>query len=396
MNAPILLIIACIGFFVFTMDKNQKKFPAPVLLIAAGMLLGLFPVFENVDLTREFIFHWILPALLFISAYQFPLQQLRKKAAFIITLGTIGVFLSALLLGVALYVGGQALVDISLAGAMVIAALLVPTDPVTVVSILKKSRDRHHLAEVVEGESLINDGTSIVVFSLLAGYYFQNRSLDFGMFTLEFIYTAAGGAAAGLVVGWITSKGIHKIDHHIYQVWLSLLLAYGSFFIGEGIGVSGVLATVVSGLILSKELTSNEKEKTLRKDLTSFWGTTEPVLLSIIFVMIGIESIDFLQVDGLWFVGAGFLLSIAIRGAVLFCIVKVVPSWNQTFTNPDIFLMTWGGIKGTMSLALLLGITGESGGSDAGLLSWAFMMIMLSLLVQSLTFYPLQQKLRRE
>ncbi|MFB4164386.1 cation:proton antiporter [Alteribacillus sp. JSM 102045] len=388
-----LLLIAVIGFFVFSLDKDQKKFPAPIILIVTGIILTFFPFFSNIELTRSFIFDWILPALLFISAYQFPLDQLRKKVGLITTLGTVGIFLSAIFLGFALYFAGQPLVGISLAGAMVIASLLIPTDPVTVVSILNKSEDKHHLAEAVEGESLINDGTSIVIFSLFTGYYFGEKSLHFSLFTWEFIYTAAGGILAGFVIGWSVSKGIHRVDYHAYQVWLSLLLAYGSFYIGEALGVSGVLATVISGLLLSKELSGNKKEKELRRDLKSFWGTIEPVLLSVIFIMIGIESLDFVTSDGLLFTVIGFVLSIIVRAGILFPIIKIIPRWRRNYTNGDILLLTWGGIKGTMSLALLLGITDQSGGQDNGLLSWAFMMIMLSLLIQSLTFYPLKKKL---
>ncbi|WP_158734926.1 sodium:proton antiporter [Alteribacillus sp. YIM 98480] len=387
-----LFIITLIGFFVFSLDKNQKKFPAPIILIAAGIILALFPFFSTISLTRSFIFDWILPALLFISAYQFPLDQIRKKAGLIITLGTGGIFLSAILLGFSLYTVGQPLVGLSLSGAMVIAALLIPTDPVTVVSILSKSKDKHHLAEAVEGESLINDGTSIVIFSLITGYYFGEKSLHLGSFTWEFVYTSVGGVLAGFIIGYSISKGIHSVDHHAYKVWLSLMLAYGSFYLGEALGVSGVLATVVSGLLLSKELSGNKKEEVLRRDLKSFWGTIEPVLLSIIFIMIGIESLDFVTIDGLLFTVIGFLLSIIVRACTLFPILKTVPRWRKNYTNADILLLTWGGIKGTMSLALLLGISGESGSHD-NLLSWAFMMIMFSLLIQSLTFYPLKQKL---
>ncbi|SFF02644.1 cation:proton antiporter [Alteribacillus iranensis] len=395
MDAYKLMTIAAIGFFVFALDKNQKKFPAPIILIAAGMFLAVFPYFSSMELTKEFIFHWILPALLFTSAYQFPQDQLKRKAAIIVTLGTVCIAITAVMLGFALYAAGQLLVGVSLAGAMLISSLLIPTDPVTVVSILTQGNDKHHLAETIEGESLLNDGTSVVIFSLFSGYYFGSQSLHIGTFILDFFYTALGGAIVGLLISWFVAKGIHKITFHVYQVWLTILLAYGSFYIGEALGVSGVIATVVSGLLLAKELTNKEEEeeKELRRDLKNFWGIMEPFLLSIVFVFIGIESIDFIQMDGLLFVIIGFLLSVIVRGIVLLATIKSVKPWRKSYTNGDITLVTWGGIKGTMSLALLLSITGQSGGSDDGLLSWAFMMIMLSLIVQSLTFYPLKEKL---
>src|SRR5690606_20003397 len=202
--------------------------------------------------------------------------------------------LTIALVGLAVYWIGGWFFSISLAGAMVIAAILAPTDPASVVSILKKSSPDKNIADIVDGESMINDGTSIVLFSVLAGIYLESQSFDVLSALGEFFYVSAGGVILGVAVGWLLSKAVHVTHHRDYQVMLSIALAYGAFQLAESFGFSGVLATVSAGIMLSWEFSHANKEDRYREVLSGFWDVVEPSLLSLLFLLIGIEATEHL------------------------------------------------------------------------------------------------------
>ncbi|WP_318036213.1 cation:proton antiporter domain-containing protein [Halobacillus amylolyticus] len=248
-----ILILLFIGYIIFTIDKKKENFPVPLILILVGIGLSFIPYFSSIEVTKDMIYHVFLPGLLFTSAYQFSPNALKKNAGIISFLATIGIMLTVLLLGWTIYVISGLFVSLSFVGSLLVASMLTPTDPVSVVSILKKSSGDKMMADVVEGESLINDGTSIVIFTVIVGIYLQDKTFSIGSFFGEFLLVSVGGVVVGLGFGWLFSKAIHITHHKEYQVMLSIILAYGIFNIAEHFGLSGVLATVFAGIMLSFE-----------------------------------------------------------------------------------------------------------------------------------------------
>jgi monovalent cation:H+ antiporter, CPA1 family len=385
-----ILILLTIGYIVYTIDKKKKNLPVPVVLLIIGMVLGFFPSFEGVELTKDTIFHWFLPALLFISAYQYPVHSLKKHGGEISILSTAGILITALFMSVLIYYTLQPVLSISYIEALLISTILTPTDPVSVVSILKRSTNKQELADVVEGESMINDGTSIVLFTVASGIYFNRESFSFAKFTGEFLWVSFGGVLTGMVLGWLVSKAIHFTRDSSYQIMLSIILAYGSFHIGEGIGVSGVLATVTGGIMLSFEYGRTIKEKHFRNQLDSFWEVIEPTILTFLFLLIGIKAVGYISFYLLGWVILLFIITLLVRYVIIIGVVKMRKTWRRAYGWKEVFILTWSGIKGTMSVALLLGIEGE--GVDS-IQSISFGVIMLSLILQSLAIYPLSKKL---
>ncbi|RBW71106.1 cation:proton antiporter [Bacillus taeanensis] len=386
-----IITLLCIGYIVFTIDKKQENFPVPMVLLLIGISLSFFSFFSSVEITKHMIFNWFLPALLFTSAYQFQIGGLKKNIGVISVLSTIGLILTVLLLGTAIYF--FSFISLSFIEALLIASILTPTDPVSVVSILKKSSNSPKIAEVVEGESMVNDGTSIVLFTLVSQVYIKNEQFGVISFFLEFTKVSLGGLFIGILFGWLFSKAIHYTHHHQYQVMLSIILAYGSFYLAEHLGVSGVLASVASGIMLSWKLEQTEKEKTFRRYLNGFWEVIEPSILSLIFLVIGLEAMKYLQFNNIGFILLIFVLSLIVRFGVLSSILKIFPSWKEKFRWGEVTLITWSGIKGTMSVALLLGLAAQGAGKTDTILSLTFGAIILSLIIQSTLIYPLSKKI---
>ncbi|TYR74013.1 sodium:proton antiporter [Rossellomorea vietnamensis] len=384
-----VFLLLFIGYVVFTIDKKQKNFPVPMVLLLIGIGLSFTPFFSSVAITRDMIFNVFLPALLFISAYQFKTAGLRKNIGVISVLSTLGLVLTVFILGVSIYFVG--LVSLSFMGALLIASILTPTDPVSVVSILKKSSNSPKIADVVEGESMLNDGTSVVLFTVIAHLYISGEQFQLTSALGDFLLVSAGGLIIGMVFGWIASKVLHFTHHRQYQVMLSIVLAYGSFYLAEHLGVSGVLASVSAGAMLSWKLDTTNKEEDLRNYLDSFWEVIEPSILSILFLLIGIEFMKHFDFQNIGFIFIIFGLSLIVRFIVLAGILKMFRLWRQEFLWDDISLITWSGIKGTMSVALLLGLAAEKAGQTDTILSLTYGAIVLSLLIQSPLVYPLSR-----
>ncbi|WP_431803531.1 cation:proton antiporter [Halobacillus andaensis] len=390
------ILLIFIGYIIFTIDKKQKNFPVPTILVLLGIGLSLIPYFASIEVTKNMIYHIFLPPLLFSSAYRFPAKGYKENAGIISVLASVGIMLTVTLLGAAIFALSGPFVSLSFVGALMIASILTPTDPVSVTSILKNSTGNEKMADIVEGESLINDGTSIVIFTVLAGILTEEKSFGFFSFLGEFLFVSLGGALIGLLFGWLVSKAVHFTHNREYQVMLSIVLAFGVFNLAEHFHFSGVLATVFAGIMLSFEFGRAIKEADLRDKLDGFWNIIELTVLALIFLLIGIQSAQHLLFGAWGFAIIIFVLSLIIRFLIIFSTTQLFPHWRHKISARESIMLTWSGLKGTMSIYLILNLQSR-GGEEVGLiLSLGFAAVLVSLVVQSLGVYPLSQKLMKQ
>lgn len=392
MHPSHVIILLLIGYIVFTIDRHAKEFPQPPILVLIGIGLSFIPYFSTIELTETILYEVILPALLFISAYKFSPHALRKNSGIIAFLSTVGLGVTVAFLGVAIYYIVNPLIGLSFLGALVIASVLSPTDPVSVTAILKQSSSNEDIADIVEGESMINDGTSIVIFTTLVALLGSNRDLATLSVLGEFLLVSFGGMTLGVVCGWAVSKAVHYTHHKEFQVMLSIVLAYGIFHAAEAIGVSGVLATVAAGIMLAWEFTHTNKEDHYRESLDGFWDIVEPTLLSVVFLMIGIIAVKSISIDH-FFVGTiVFAATLVIRYVVIVSSMKLIPSTRKEFGFKESVIISFSGVKGTMSVVLLLILEASNAEHVDLYISISFIAIMLSLIIQSFGIYPLTKK----
>lgn len=393
-----ILFLLLIGYIVYTVDLKKKYFPVPVVLVLIGLGLSFVPSFSAIRLSKDTIFEVFLPALLFTGAYQFPLKRLKENAGIIAALSTLGLLATAVLLGFSIYWASSFFMPLSLAGAFLLAVILIPTDPVSVTSILKESTGAEQIVDVVEGESMVNDGTSIVLFTIFLAIFETGSGFSAGKFFLEFLTVSLGGIASGLLLGWILSKIIHFTHHRQYQVMLSIITAYGGFYIAEAIGVSGVLATVVAGIMLSYEIERTAEAHDIQDSLDGFWDIITPTLLSVLFLLIGIRTAEYLAFSEWGFAAIIFFLTLLARFLMLGGFIYAVPAWRHEFTNDlkTISLITWSGVKGSMSIALVLWLEEGASGKDGLLVSLSFAVILMSLILQSIGIYPLVKLMKNK
>ncbi|HSI67891.1 MAG TPA: sodium:proton antiporter [Planococcus sp. (in: firmicutes)] len=386
-----IILLLLIGFLVFTIDKKQNNFPVPMVLVLVGIGLSFFAFFAGVEPSEQLIHDWFLPAVLFTAAYQFNINWLKKNAGIIAVIGTIGIIIGVLLLGSSIYLLGLA--SLTFTGALLIASILTPIDSVSVISIQQEADQDDKVKEVVEGESLASDGTSIVIFGIVSAMFMGHEDFQFSSFLSDFFIKAGGGALIGFLLSWIFMKVLHVVKHHHYQVMLSLILAYSSFQIAEYFHLAGLLAVISAGLTLSWELDRSDPEKEYRRFLDGFWEVIEPAILSLIFLMIGIEFLSHLNLEDVWSILIVFTLTLIIRFIMVTVLTTINPKWRRKFNWAELALLTVSGIKGTVSVALLLSLASGETREIETILSIAFGVVILSIVLQSLAIYPLSKRM---
>jgi monovalent cation:H+ antiporter, CPA1 family len=389
-----LIIFLAIGYIFYALDKRQKQLPVPILLVVTGVMLSFIPYFSDVIISRELIYKGFLPALLFISAYRFSYQALRRYGMLFGLLSTAGMLATALLLGLAVWSIGSLFLSLSFIGALLIASILTPTDPVSVESVLEESNVNKKYTSILEGESMINDGTSVVIFTIVSSMYTAGESFSLFHLVKEFLFVSIGGVLIGSLFGWVLSKNIYFLKHRTYQVMISIIIAYGSFYLAELIGVSGVLATVTAGIMFSYELQKSDDEDYYRHSQEGFWSIIEPTILSLVFIVLGIVSMQYIQWKHFGLFLLIFVLSIVVRFLAMALIALPSKKWRELLYWKGTVILTFAGVRGTMSIVLLLTLQAELSANHQ-ILSLSFGAVLLSLILQTIIIYPLSLILKK-
>jgi len=368
---------------------KRLHLPYTIALVITGLLAGLFvsPLVPAFELTPHLIFQIFLPALLFEAAFHLDFGQLRDNIRIITLLAIPGVLLSTFVVGLILHFG----IGLGWPVALLFGSLISATDPISVLAIFKELGVARRLSIIVEGESLFNDGTSIVLFRILMAIALTGQFSLLGSIQ-QFVQVAFGGALLGLLVGYFFSHLIRPIDDYLVEVALTMVLAYGIFFLAEALHISGVIAVVVTGLVVGNYGTRIGMSPTTKLNLVSFWEFVAFVVNSLIFLLLGLQiDLPVLIADAypiLWAIGA----VLAARAIVAYPMTHLICRFVRSIPHSWHHVLFWGGLRGSISLALALSL--EAAIPNRELLQvMAFGYVLFSLLVQGLTVSPILGRL---
>ncbi|WP_069298960.1 cation:proton antiporter [Neptunicoccus sediminis] len=376
-----------------------------IALLASLAIMGvdaIYPVLEIRDTVRSFVIdlefssallEGMLGLLLFAGALHVKIGDLRQQAWVVVLMATIGVGLSTAIVG-----GAVTLVlGVPLMIALVFGALISPTDPVAVLGVLRAANLRKELETKIAGESLFNDGVAYVVFLILVGLAFpsgqDSHATTFAGAFMLFGQEAFGGAALGGILGYLTFAVMRRIDDYPLEVLLSLGLAFGGYQLATYFHLSGPIFAVVAGLFIGDVGVKYGMSDETRKYLDAFWSLIDEILNAILFLLIGVEvfAVAF-NVSALW---AGlFAIGVALTARLVAVAVPVLMLKPfKTFPRDVIPIMTWGGLKGGISVALVLTLPDTEW--KPLLLSMTYMVVLFSIIIQGLTIAPLARRLGR-
>ncbi|MEW5868942.1 MAG: cyclic-di-AMP receptor [Chloroflexota bacterium] len=399
--AVILLSLATIVGWI----TRKLRLPYTVGLVLLGLGLGLLnslsidllpePLLELVEFTRQsitpdFILGLLVTPLIFEAAFHLNWDDLRRDIVLILALAVPGVLATTILIGSLIYLG----TDFQFSVALLFGAMMAATDPVSVIALFRYLGVPTRLQVLVEGESLFNDGTAIVIFALVFNMVKAANvitpALDTKLvlqFLADFIRVAGGGLITGLFTGWIVSLLISRIDDYLLETTLTTVLAFGTYLVAEQLEVSGVLAVVAAGLV-NGNIGPKGMSPTTHIQVTNFWEYASFLSNSVIFLLIGLE----IDLPSLLARFRPTLLAI-----LVVLLVRAIVIYSFSWFNREVpwrwrHIIFWGGLRGAVSLALALNLPASLEWST-DLRNMTFGVVLFTILVQGFSTQPLVKHL---
>jgi CPA1 family monovalent cation:H+ antiporter len=330
--------------------------------------------------------------LLFAGALHINLEELSVQKGVISTLAVAGVVISMFVFGTTIYfVLGWLGLPLSYAWCVLFGALISPTDPVAVMGILKEAKVPPSLEIQIAGESLFNDGIGVVAFIVLREITVEGEATSWGHITHLFLQEAVGGAVFGLVIGWVAFRLLKSVDNYRVEVMLTLALVMGGYALASVLHTSGPIAIVVAGLFIGNHGRAFAMSDVTRHHVDTFWELIDEILNALLFVLIGLELLVLTFTRDLFFAGLLAIPAILIaRWVSVAGPVAVLRRW-QKFAPGAVTIMTWGGLRGGISVALALSL--PAGPERKIVLSVTYIIVIFSILVQGLTVESLVRRL---
>jgi CPA1 family monovalent cation:H+ antiporter len=336
----------------------------------------------------------MLSFLLFAGALQVDLGELARRKWAIGFLASFGVLASALLAGGALWLIFRALDHpLPLPWCLLFGALISPTDPVAVLGILKTVGAERALAGKMAGEALLNDGAGVVLFVLFLGFAAGGEQADAAGAATLFAREVMGGALLGLALGLGANRMLAAADSYKVEILLTLAVVMGGYALALALHVSGPIAIVVAGMLIGTLGRRHALSTRSRERLDDFWELVDEIMNAVLFVMVGLEllRLEFKPIYA-WAAALAVPAVLAARFASV-ALGALLPGLRGEFPPHVVVLLTWGGLRGGISVALALALPESP--QRAAIITVTYMVVLFSILVQGLTLAGAVRRLGR-
>ncbi len=363
------------------------RIPFTIALVLCGLGVGLLGLLPGIHLNPDLLFALFLPPILFDAGININFDLLKKQWFPIAVFAVLGTIIATFVVGGAVYY----VVGLPWLAALLFGAIISPTDPISVLAIFKELGADEQLSNLIEAESLFNDGVAVVLFIIISGLL-AGDNLNSLSAVFSFITTIGGGALIGLVIGGIASRITREYDDHLVEVMLTTVVAFGSYLAAEHFHVSGVFAVVAASIVVGNYGMTKGMSVISQVAVLSFWEYIAFAVNSAVFLLVGLEeSYITLGLTGLLVFAAilavllGRVVSVYGLGGLLNLIDPQVPvSWRH--------VQVWSGLRGALSMAMVLGLDPALPYRSL-LINMTFAVVLFSLVVQGLTIKPLLRRL---
>lgn len=383
----LLFIAALVGIVI-----KRLRMPYTVGLVIVGLALAFFGPLDafgisveelRTYLTAELILSIFVPPLVFEAAFHINFKELLKNFKIILVFAIPGLILTMLLVGWMV----SRTVGIALTEALLFGALIAATDPVAVVALFRSLGVPKRLQILLEGESLFNDGTAIVMYNIMLSVIATGSfSLKDGV--LDFFMVAGGGILVGIAVGWIATRFMGFVNDAMLEITITLVAVYGSYLGAENFHFSGVLAVVAAGLVAGN-LSSTRMSPTSKITLLNFWDYLAFLANTLVFLLIGLEIDLSLILESWQAILYAILIVLAARAIVIYGFSRMFKSLDMKIQH----VLYWGGLRGAVSLALVLSLPASLGPERDILQAMTFGVVLFTILIQGVSMETLVKKL---
>lgn len=393
-TASTLVLLYCISTAVAIAVRGLRV-PYTVALVVVGLAIGSLHLVAPPSLTQELLFTFFLPGLLFEAAFHIDMSAFGKIWRTAVGLAIPGVLVGMALTAFLVVITGRMLgfgADVDMKFGLVFGALVAATDPVAVTSLFRELKVPARLAALVEAESLFNDGTGVVLLSLVLAYV-MGHATSAAAASIEFVLVAGGGVILGVCVGWIISKIIHRIDEPVIEIGLTVIAAYGSFVLADRLGFSGVLATVVAGMMCGRQGRDLGMSAPSRVAVQGFWEYVAFALNSIVFLLIGFQF-DASRMRAIWLeLVVAFAAMLLARAVIVYGMLVVGRGTRERMPMAWGSIVSLGGLRGALSMVLALALPTDLPQREL-IVSMTVGVVLLSIVVQGLSMPVLIRRLR--
>jgi monovalent cation:H+ antiporter, CPA1 family len=355
----------------------------------AGNLTGII---TSIDF-HSLLMNGMLSFLLFAGSIHIDAEGLKKERLPIIALSTIGILISTFLVGSLLHLVFTALgMSIAYIYCLAFAALISPTDPIAVLAILKQAGIKKSLELKIAGESLFNDGVAVVVFlTILEVAQTGADKMTITDIALLFSREAVGGLLFGLLLGYIGHKALMSIDKYEVEVLITIATVMGGYLLADKLGISGPLAMVVAGMVIGNKGRTSGISDITRDYLYKFWELIDEMLNAILFMLIGFEMLVVKMNTTIFIIGIICIGIVLLARWVSVALPVSLMRFKISFEQNAIAILTWGGIRGGLSVALALSLPADM--HRDLFVSITYIIVIFSIVVQGLTIGKLYRKL---
>jgi monovalent cation:H+ antiporter, CPA1 family len=369
---------------------RRLALPHSVVLVACGLVAGAFVRVPEAAIPPELVLLVLLPGLIFEASYKIDLRLLRPSLPAVVLLAGPGVFVTGIVVAVVLHLGA----GMSLTAGFVVGAIVSPTDPAAVITTFRRIRAPRRLATLVEAESLFNDGTGIVVFSIAATALVRPVPAEEAL--IAFVSAIAISMVIGFVVGQIGTRLIVRIDEHVVELGISLLLAYGTYLLADALHQSGVIATAVAGLVLGNEGRRLGLSDRTIEALDTVWEFLAYLLTALVFLLVGLAIPAATLVAALPAIALAVAAVLGARALMVYgalgVIRRLTPPSRDRLPTAWIHIVFWSGLRGAIAVALALSLSPDVP-DRAQIQQVAFGVVLFTLAVQATTAEQLIERL---
>lgn len=410
----IIIVIATL----FALINNRfLKLPSTIGIMVIAMIVSVALVFIGNRFTHEplndlaelfssfdftdILMNGMLSFLLFAGAIHINMSDLKEQKIPVMVFSTLSVILSTIIVGFSLYYLLNLLLpmvnihlEIPFIYCLLFGALISPTDPIAVLSILKEAKVSKSLETKVAGESLFNDGVAVVVFAVILKII-QGESIDLSFTHISwlFIKEAVGGLLVGIILGLIASRMMRKANDYKLSVMITLSVVMGGSMIAHIMHISGPLTMVAAGLIIGearrKRMVAEELDN---NNLGTFWELLDEVLNAVLFLFIGFETLLISNLNKYWLIGSICIIVVLFARYVSIKLPTLIIPFKEKFSSGTIKILVWGGLRGGVSIALALSI--DENPYKQVIIAATYFVVVFSIVVQGLSIGKLAGKIK--
>lgn len=379
LNVALLLLVVAA---VVSIIAELLRFPYTIALVITGLVVGNLHLVPHIAVSPEVLLTFFIPPLLFEGGLRLPPEHLRSYGWLISLLAIPGTVVAAFTIGGIAGAGFH----LPLHSALLLGAIASAIDPVSVIALVRETRLDARLGAILEGEAVLNDGVAIVLFTVIAG------GLVGGLATAvwQFVWLLVGGIVIGTLVAAAVAYALRRTYQASVEALGSLIAALASFVAADSIGVSGVIAVVMAGVVFGsyglRFLTDAGQDT-----VVTLWDVVAFLANSVLFLLIGLQVPIVLLVHHAGLIAAVVLTALAVRAVTVYSFSAVGRAVSRPIPSGWRALLTWGGLRGGVAIALVLGLNQRLPGRDA-IVAGTFGLVVFTLLAQGLSVRSLVRR----